>query len=78
MGCHGYLGPIVLGVAGGGLPSIECLHTINYQVAVPVVTPAKCATSMGPMEEGQICAGGVAGKDSCQVRLQMYKYKSTC
>ena len=40
------------------------LHYI--QVAVPVVTPEQCATTMGPMEEGMICAGGVAGEDSCQ------------
>ena len=37
------------------------------EVGVPVVTSAQCATSMGPMEGGQICAGGEAGKDSCQV-----------
>ena len=40
-------------------------------MAVPVVTPAQCATSMGTREDGQLCAGGVAGKDSCQVSLQI-------
>ena len=44
---------------------VRYLHYI--QVAVPVVTPEQCATTMGPMEEGMICAGGVAGEDSCQV-----------
>ena len=43
----------------------------TLQVAVPVVTPAQCATSMGTREDGQLCAGGVAGKDSCQVSLQI-------
>ena len=52
-----------------------CIYTtwkldIHYkQVAVPVVTPEQCATTMGPMEEGMICAGGVAGEDSCQVGI---------
>ena len=38
-----------------------------HQVSIPVVTPDQCAVTMGPREEGQICAGGEAGKDSCQV-----------
>ena len=37
------------------------------EVSVPVVTNIQCATSMYPREEGQICAGGEDGKDSCQV-----------
>ena len=45
-------------------------------MAVPVVTPAQCATSMGTREDGQLCAGGVAGKDSCQVGLQNYRLTS--
>ena len=39
------------------------------QVSVPVVTPTQCAVSMGTREDGQICAGGAAGKDACQARL---------
>lgn len=35
------------------------------EVSVPVVTPSECAVSMGSREDGQICAGGEAGKDSC-------------
>ena len=38
-----------------------------HQVSIPVVTPDQCAVTMGTREEGQICAGGEAGKDSCQV-----------
>ena len=37
------------------------------QVSVPVVTPEQCATTMGPMDDGKICAGGVLGEDSCKV-----------
>ena len=38
------------------------------EVGVPVVTPAQCAIStLGTLADGQICAGGEAGKDSCQV-----------
>ena len=48
--------------SSGGASSSKLL-----EVGVPVVTSAQCATSMGPMEGGQICAGGEAGKDSCQV-----------
>ena len=36
-------------------------------MSVPVVTQAECAVTMGTREDGQICAGGEAGKDSCQV-----------
>ena len=46
---------------------LEVRYLHYKQVAVPVVTPEQCATTMGPMEEGMICAGGVAGEDSCQV-----------
>ena len=48
--------------SSGGASSSKLL-----EVDVPVVTPEQCATSMGPMMEGQICAGGEEGKDSCQV-----------
>ena len=48
------------------LKSLKC---IIYQVSVPVVTPDQCAVTMGTREDGQICAGGEAGKDSCQVRI---------
>lgn len=47
--------------SSGGQSSSKLL-----EVSVPVVTSTQCATSMGPMENGQICAGGEAGKDSCQ------------
>ena len=48
--------------SSGGASSSKLL-----EVSVPVVTSTQCATSMGPMENGQICAGGEEGKDSCQV-----------
>ena len=35
-------------------------------MSVPVVTPEECAETMGTMEDGMICAGGVEGEDSCQ------------
>lgn len=50
-------------IASGGSVSNTLL-----EVSVPVVTPAECAVSMGTREDGQICAGGEAGKDSCQVK----------
>ena len=36
-------------------------------MSVPVVTPSECAKTIGPREDGQLCAGGEAGKDSCGV-----------
>ena len=48
--------------SSGGASSSKLL-----EVSVPVVTSTQCATSMGPVEGGQICAGGEEGKDSCQV-----------
>ena len=45
----------------------ECNRNIIDEVSVPVVTPTQCAVTMGTREDGQICAGGEAGKDSCQV-----------
>ena len=51
------------GTTSSGGPSSSKL----LEVSVPVVTSTQCATSMGPMEGGQICAGGEEGKDSCQV-----------
>ena len=37
-----------------------------------MVDQFKCGLAMGAwVEDGHICAGGVAGKDSCQVRLGM-------
>ena len=50
--------------------SKEVYYPHYLQVSVPVVTPAQCAVSMGTREDGQICAGGVEGKDSCQARQQ--------
>ena len=34
-----------------------------------MVTPDECAETMGTMEDGMICAGGVEGEDSCQVDI---------
>ena len=40
------------------------------EASVPVVTSTQCATSIGgPIEAGQICAGGEAGKGSCEVLI---------
>ena len=36
-------------------------------MSVPVVTKAQCATDVTNVEDGMICAGGVAGEDSCSV-----------
>ena len=44
------------------------------EVSLPVVTNAQCATSMGLIEDGQICAGGEAGKDSCQVKENFFQF----
>ena len=52
--------------SSGGAASSKLL-----EVDVPVVTPTQCATTMGLMEAGMICAGGVAGKDSCQVNIKV-------
>ena len=47
--------------SSGGSSSSKLL-----EVEVPVVDKATCSTAMGPMEDGQICAGGVKDKDACQ------------
>ena len=52
--------------SSGGATSSKLL-----EVDVTVVTPEQCSTSMGPMEGGQICAGGEQGKDSCQVLIHL-------
>ena len=49
------------------LLNVTCKRNIIDEVSVPVVTPSECAVTMGTREDGQICAGGEAGKDSCQV-----------
>ena len=41
--------------------------SVLLEVEVPVVTKATCESAMGPMEDGQICAGGTLDKDACQV-----------
>ena len=41
--------------------------SVLLEVELPVVTKAACETAMGPMTEGQICAGGALNKDACQV-----------
>ena len=46
------------------------LSDILLEVSVPVVNNTHCATTMGQIiEAGHICAGGEAGKDSCEVIL---------
>ena len=50
--------------SSGGVSS-----SVLLEVEVPVVTKATCETAMGPMEDGQICAGGALNKDACQVIL---------
>ena len=41
---------------------------VLLEVEVPVVTNDQCKTTMGQgITDGMICAGGVAGKDGCQV-----------
>merc|ERR1719150_3090744 len=47
--------------SSGGSSSSKLL-----EVEVPVVDKATCSAAMGPMEDGQICAGGVKDKDACQ------------
>ena len=37
------------------------------EVSVPVVNNTQCASSMGNIRLGEICAGGEDGKDSCKV-----------
>ena len=37
------------------------------EVEVPVVTNQQCETTMSGITDSMLCAGGVAGKDSCQV-----------
>ena len=52
----------------GGASSAKLL-----EVNVTVVTKAVCEAAMGPMGDGQICAGGEEGKDSCQVSSESSK-----
>ena len=43
--------------------------SVLMEVEVPVVTNEQCKTTMGSgITDGMICAGGVEGKDGCQVR----------
>ena len=51
--------------------SKEVYYPHYLQVSVPVVTPAQCADSMGPREDGQICAGGSSGRDACQAWMYL-------
>ena len=42
--------------------------SVLQEVEVPVVTNEQCKTTMGSgITDGMICAGGVEGKDGCQV-----------
>ena len=45
---------------------------VLLEVEVPVVTKETCTTAMADfaaINDGMICAGGVEGKDSCQVSI---------
>ena len=54
-------------VYGWGVTSNYTTSDKLLEVSVPVVTNTQCSSSMGPIEDGQICAGGEAGKDNCRV-----------
>ena len=44
---------------------------VLLELEVPVVTKETCTTAMADfaaINDGMICAGGVEGKDTCQVR----------
>ena len=41
--------------------------SVLQEVEVPVVTNEQCETTMSGITDGMICAGGVEGKDGCQV-----------
>ena len=43
------------------------LSEVLLEVEVPVVTNAQCGTTMSDITDSMLCAGGEAGKDSCQV-----------
>ena len=42
--------------------------SVLLEVEVPVVTNDQCKTTMSGITDGMICAGGVEGKDGCQVQ----------
>ena len=44
------------------------------EVAVPVVTPAQCSSQITDGDR-QICAGGEANKDSCEVNIRQIWWK---
>ena len=52
------------------------LSSVLLEVNLPVVTPEQCNAAMGldfhwfPAKDGELCAGGVGGEDSCGVRLE--------
>ena len=46
------------------------LSDVLLEVEVPVVTNAQCKTAMSGITDSMICAGGVAGKDGCQVKIR--------
>ena len=49
------------------------LSSVLLEVNLPVVTPEQCTAAMGldfhwfPAKDGELCAGGVGGEDSCGV-----------
>ena len=55
------------------------LSSVLLEVNLPVVTPEQCNAAMGldfhwfPAKDGELCAGGVGGEDSCGVRLHRRK-----
>ena len=55
------------------------LSSVLLEVSLPVVTPQQCTAAMrrGPegwpwftASDGELCAGGIGGEDSCGVRLE--------
>ena len=52
---------------GANVADASAYPDILQEVSVPVVTKAQCATDVTNLEDGMICAGGVAGEDTCSV-----------
>lgn len=50
---------------GANVADASAYPDILQEVSVPVVTKAQCATDVTNLEDGMICAGGVAGEDTC-------------
>ena len=52
---------------GWGSTSTGGSSDVLLEVEVPVVTNLQCETTMSGITDNMLCAGGVAGKDGCQV-----------